>query len=115
MPRSTNSVSSRKKRKKIIKLAKGFYGSRKKIYTVAKNAVEKSFLYAFSGRKNKKRNLRSLWIQRINAGTRTYGKSYSDFIKKLSYHNVKINRKLLSDISMNEPKVFKNIIDFVYS
>ena len=92
MPRSTNAVSSRRKRKKILKLAKGFYGSRSKIYTVAKNAVEKSFIYAFSGRRKKKRNFKSLWIQRINAGVRKYGKSYSEFMSKLSENKIKINR-----------------------
>ncbi|WP_185853486.1 50S ribosomal protein L20 [Blattabacterium cuenoti] len=114
MPRSTNAVSSRRRRKKILKLAKGFYGSRSKVYTVAKNAVEKSFVYAFSGRKKKKRNFRSLWIQRINAGVRQYGKSYSEFMKKLSDKKIKINRKILSDFSMNEPNSFKKIVDHVY-
>ncbi|AGW86215.1 50S ribosomal protein L20 [Blattabacterium sp. (Nauphoeta cinerea)] len=115
MPRSTNAVSSRRKRKKILKLAKGFYGSRSKVYTVAKNAVEKSFLYSFSGRKRKKRNFKSLWIQRINAGVRQYGKSYSEFMNKLSEKKIKINRKILSYISMNDPDVFKKMIDDVYS
>ncbi|WP_185860870.1 50S ribosomal protein L20 [Blattabacterium cuenoti] len=115
MPRSTNAVSSRRKRKKILKLAKGFYGSRSKVYTVAKNAVEKSFIYAFSGRKKKKRNFRSLWIQRINAGVRQYGKSYSEFMSKLSQKKIKINRKILSYISINDPNIFKKMIDDVYS
>ncbi|WP_185862284.1 50S ribosomal protein L20 [Blattabacterium cuenoti] len=115
MPRSTNAVSSRRRRKKILKLAKGFYGSRSKVYTVAKNAVDKSFFYAFSGRKKKKRNFRSLWIKRINAGIRKYGKSYSKFIKKLYDKKIQINRKILSDISMNEPNAFKKIVDDVYS
>ncbi|WP_185878027.1 50S ribosomal protein L20 [Blattabacterium cuenoti] len=113
MPRSKNSVSSRKRRKKIIKLAKGFYGSRNRIYTVAKNAVEKSFLYSFYGRKKRKRDFRSLWIQRINAGSRKYGISYSRFIKKLSDKNIKLNRKVISDISMNDPISFKKLIDMV--
>ncbi|AFJ90623.1 50S ribosomal protein L20 [Blattabacterium sp. (Blaberus giganteus)] len=115
MPRSTNAVSSRRRRKKILKSAKGFYGSRSKVYTVAKNAVEKSFIYAFSGRKKKKRNFRSLWIQRINAGVRQYGKSYSEFINKLCKKKIKINRKILSHISMNDPNVFKKMVDNVYS
>ncbi|WP_185849379.1 50S ribosomal protein L20 [Blattabacterium cuenoti] len=115
MPRSTNAVSSRRKRKKILKLAKGFYGARSKVYTVAKNAVEKSFIYAFSGRKKKKRDFRSLWIKRINAGVRQYGKCYSEFMKKLSEKNIKINRKTLSYISMNDPNIFKKIVDDVYS
>ncbi|WP_185855651.1 50S ribosomal protein L20 [Blattabacterium cuenoti] len=114
MPRSTNAVSSRKKRKKILKLAKGYYGARSKAYTVAKNAVEKSFVYSYIGRKKKKKNFRSLWIMRINAGVRKHGKSYSEFIKKLSKHNIKINRKILSDISMNEPDVLKKIVDYVF-
>ncbi|WP_185852298.1 50S ribosomal protein L20 [Blattabacterium cuenoti] len=115
MPRSTNAVSSRRKRKKILKLAKGFYGARSRVYTVAKNAVEKSFVYAFSGRKRKKRNFRSLWIQRINAGVRQYGKSYSEFMSKLSKRKIKMNRKILSYISMNDPNVFKKMVDDVYS
>ncbi|BBA17116.1 50S ribosomal protein L20 [Blattabacterium cuenoti] len=114
MPRSTNAVSSRQKRKKILKLAKGFYGSRSKVYTVAKTAVEKSFVYAFSGRKMKKRNFRSLWIQRINAGIRQYGKSYSEFMNKLSKKKIKINRKTLSYISMNDPNIFKKIVEDIY-
>jgi ribosomal protein L20 len=115
MPRSTNAVSSRRKRKKILKLAKGFYGSRSKIYTVAKNAVEKSFIYAFSGRRKKKRNFKSLWIQRINAGVRKYGKSYSEFMSKLSENKIKINRKIISYISMHDPDVLKKMIDDIYS
>lgn len=115
MPRSTNSVSSRKRRKKIIKLAKGFYGSRNRIYTVAKNAVEKSLLYSFHGRKIRKRNFRSIWIQRINAGVRKNGKCYSDFIKKLYNKNIKINRKVLADMAMNHSFHFKKLIDFIYS
>ncbi|WP_185858673.1 50S ribosomal protein L20 [Blattabacterium cuenoti] len=114
MPRSTNSVSSRKRRKKILKLAKGFYGSRSKVYTVAKNAVEKSFVYAFSGRKRKKRDFRSIWIQRINAGVRTYGKSYSVFMNKLSNKKIKMNRKILSYLSTSDPNAFKKIVDSVY-
>ncbi|WP_185865155.1 50S ribosomal protein L20 [Blattabacterium cuenoti] len=114
MPRSTNAVASRRRRKKILKLAKGFHGARSKVYTVAKNAVEKSFLYAFSGRKKRKRDFRSLWIQRINAGVRQYGKSYSDFINKLYKKNIKINRKVLSDISYNDPSTLKKLIDFIY-
>ncbi|WP_185859466.1 50S ribosomal protein L20 [Blattabacterium cuenoti] len=115
MPRSTNSVSSRRRRKKILKSAKGFYGSRSKVYTVAKNAVEKSFFYAFSGRKKKKRDFRSLWIQRINAGVRQYGISYSEFMKKLSDKKIKINRKILSYFSMNEPNTLKKIVDHLSS
>ncbi|WP_185877504.1 50S ribosomal protein L20 [Blattabacterium cuenoti] len=115
MPRSTNSVSSRKRRKKIIKLAKGFYGSRNRIYTVAKNAVEKSLFYSYSGRKKRKRDFRSLWIRRINAGVRIYGKSYSDFINKLLKKNIKINRKVLSDISTNDSTNLKKLVEYIYS
>ncbi len=115
MPRSTNAVSSRRKRKKILKSSRGFYGSRSKVYTVAKNAVEKSFVYAFSGRKIRKRNFRTLWIRRINASIRQYGKSYSEFMSQLSEKKIKINRKILSYISMNNPDVFKKMVDDVYS
>lgn len=115
MPRSTNAVSSRRKRKKILKLAKGFYGARSRVYTVAKNAVEKSFVYAFSGRKRKKRDFRSLWIQRINAGVRQHGKSYSEFMNKLYEKKIQINRKILAYISMNDPNVFKKMVEYVYS
>ncbi|WP_185872886.1 50S ribosomal protein L20 [Blattabacterium cuenoti] len=111
MPRSTNAVSSKKRRKKILKLAKGFYGSRNRVYTVAKNAVEKSLVYAFHGRKRKKRFFRSIWIQRINAGIRLYGLSYSKFIKKLAEKNIKVNRKFLSDLAMNDQNSFKEIVD----
>ncbi|ACY40471.1 50S ribosomal protein L20 [Blattabacterium sp. (Blattella germanica) str. Bge] len=115
MPRSTNAVSSRRRRKKILRSAKGFYGSRSKVYTVAKNAVEKSFVYAFSGRKKKKRDFRSLWIQRINAGVRQYGMSYSEFMKKLSDNKIQINRKILSDLSMNEINNLKKLVDSISS
>ncbi|AER40504.1 MAG: 50S ribosomal protein L20 [Flavobacteriales bacterium] len=115
MPRSTNSVFSRRRRKKILKLSKGFYGARSKVYTVAKNAVEKSLIYAFSGRKKKKKYFRSLWIQRINAGVRQYGISYSVFMKKLSDKNIKINRKFLSYFSMNDPDSLKKIVDHITS
>ncbi|WP_185851135.1 50S ribosomal protein L20 [Blattabacterium cuenoti] len=110
MPRSTNSVSSRKRRKKILKSAKGFYGARSKVYTVAKNAVEKSLKYSYSGRKRKKRYFRSLWIQRINSGVRLYGLSYSKFMKIISDKGIKINRKFLSDISINDSNTFKKIV-----
>ncbi|WP_185883065.1 50S ribosomal protein L20 [Blattabacterium cuenoti] len=114
MPRSTNAVSSKRRRKKILKSAKGYFGSRSKVYTVAKNAVEKSLLYSFSGRKNKKRKFRSLWITRINSGVRKYGKSYSEFMKKLAESKININRKFLSDISMNNTDILKQIIDIIY-
>lgn len=110
MPRSVNTVASKKKRKKILKLAKGYYGARSKVYTVAKNAVEKALKYSYISRKQKKRFFRSLWIQRINAGVRSYGLSYSQFIKKIYDKNINLNRKVLADLCMNHPDIFKNII-----
>lgn len=113
MPRSVNSVASRKRRKKILKQAKGYFGARSKVYTVAKNAVEKGLTYAYRDRKQKKRNFRSLWITRINAGAREYGLSYSQFMHKLSQQGIELNRKVLADLAMNEPEAFKAIIDAV--
>jgi len=113
MPRSTNSVASRARRKKILKQAKGYYGARKNVYTVAKNAVEKAMLYSYVGRKQKKRNFRSLWIQRINAGARQYGMSYSEFMGKVNKKGIALNRKVLADLAMNEPKAFKAVVDTV--
>ncbi|MFZ6053015.1 50S ribosomal protein L20 [Halocola ammonii] len=113
MPRSTNSVASRARRKKILKQAKGYYGARKNVYTVAKNAVEKAMLYSYVGRKQKKRNFRSLWIQRINAGARQYGMSYSEFMGKVNKKGIALNRKVLADLAMNEPKAFKAVVDAV--
>lgn len=113
MPRSVNHVASKARRKKIIKAAKGYFGRRKNVYTVAKNAVEKGMQYSYRDRKTKKRNFRSLWIQRINAGTRQYGMSYSVFMHKLSEANIDINRKVLADMAMNDPDAFKAIVDKV--
>ncbi|MBW6482072.1 MAG: 50S ribosomal protein L20 [Vicingaceae bacterium] len=113
MPRSTNSVASRARRKKIMKLAKGYFGRRKNVWTVAKNAVEKAGVYAYTGRKQKKRNFRALWIQRINAGVREYGVSYSKFMGELSNKNVQLNRKVLADLAMNHPEAFKAVVDKV--
>ena len=113
MPRSVNSVASRKRRKKILKAAKGYFGRRKNVYTVAKNAVEKAMTYAYRDRKNNKRNFRSLWIMRINAGARAHGLSYSQFIGKLKTHNIELNRKVLADLAMNNPEAFKAIVDKV--
>ena len=113
MPRSVNSVASRKRRKKILKAAKGYFGRRKNVYTVAKNAVEKGMLYAYRDRKNNKRNFRSLWIMRINAGARAHGLSYSQFIGKLKTHNIELNRKVLADLAMNNPEAFKAIVEKV--
>ncbi|AUC14126.1 50S ribosomal protein L20 [Tenacibaculum sp. SZ-18] len=113
MPRSVNSVASRNRRKKILKQAKGYFGRRKNVYTVAKNAVEKGLQYAYRDRKNKKRNFRSLWIQRINAGARQYGMSYSQFMGKVKANNIELNRKVLADLAMNNPEAFKAIVDTV--
>ena len=111
MPRSVNSVASRARRKKIMKQAKGYFGRRKNVWTVAKNAVEKGIQYAYVGRKHKKRNFRSLWIQRINAGVREHGMSYSEFMGKLSKSDIELNRKVLADLAMNHPEAFKAVIE----
>ncbi|MEJ6736152.1 MAG: 50S ribosomal protein L20 [Flavobacteriales bacterium] len=113
MPRSTNSVASRARRKKIMKRAKGYFGRRKNVWTVAKNAVEKADVYAYTGRKQKKRNFRALWIQRINAGVRLHGMSYSVFIGKVAKKDIKLNRKVLADLAMNHPDAFKAVVDAV--
>lgn len=113
MPRSSNNVASRARRKKILKAAKGYFGRRKNVYTVAKNAVEKGLLYAYRDRKVKKRNFRALWIQRINAAAREHDMSYSVFINKLQNANIDLNRKVLADLAMNEPAAFKAIVDQV--
>ncbi len=111
MPRSTNSVASRARRKKIIKQAKGYYGRRKNVWTIAKNAVEKAMLYAYRDRKNNKRNFRSLWITRINAGARLHGMTYSQFMAKIKLNNIELNRKVLADLAMNNPEAFNAIIN----
>src|SRR5436190_19334713 len=103
MPRSVNAVASRARRKRILKQAKGFYGKRKNVYTVAKNIVEKGMTYSYVGRKVKKRDYRRLWIARINAAVRAEGLTYSEFIHKLNLKGIEVNRKILADIAMNEP------------
>ena len=113
MPRSVNSVASKARRKKILKQAKGYFGRRKNVFTVAKNAVEKALSYAYRDRKVNKRNFRSLWIQRINAGVREYNLSYSEFMGLLKKNNIDINRKVLADLAMNNKEAFKAIIDKV--
>ena len=110
MPRSVNAVASRARRKKILKQAKGFYGKRKNVYTVAKNVLEKGLGYKYVGRKLKKRDYRSLWITRINAAVRAEGMSYSVFMHKLSEKGIDLNRKVLADLAMNEPDAFKKLI-----
>ena len=111
MPRSVNSVASRARRKKVLKLAKGYFGRRKNVWTVAKNAVEKAMLYAYRDRRTKKRNFRSLWITRINAGARLHGMSYSQFMGKVKDKNIELNRKVLADLATNNPYAFKAIVD----
>jgi len=111
MPRSVNAVASRARRKKVLKQAKGFFGRRKNVWTVAKNAVEKAMQYAYRGRKEKKRNFRALWITRINAGTREHGMSYSQFMGALK--KIELNRKVLADLAMNHPEAFKAVVDQV--
>ncbi len=113
MPRSVNSVASRKRRKKILKAAKGYFGRRKNVYTVAKNAVEKAMTYAYRDRKNNKRNFRSLWVMRINAAARLHGMSYSQFMGKVKANNVELNRKVLADLAMNNPEAFKAVVEKV--
>lgn len=113
MPRSVNSVASRARRKKILKLAKGYFGARSKVYTVAKNAVEKGLVYAYRDRKNKKRAFRRLWIARINAGARQHGMSYSKLMHALSQNEIGMNRKVLADLAMNHPETFKSVLEAV--
>ena len=111
MPRSTNAVASRARRKKVLKMAKGYFGARKNVYTVAKNAVEKGLQYAYIGRKLRKRQFRSLWIMRINAAARQHGMSYSKFMGQLSKSGIVLNRKVLADLAMNHPEAFKAVVD----
>ncbi|MDA9089530.1 50S ribosomal protein L20 [Maribacter arcticus] len=113
MPRSVNAVASRARRKKVMKLAKGYFGRRKNVWTVAKNAVEKAMLYAYRDRRNKKRTFRSLWITRINAGARQHGMSYSQFMGKVKSNNIELNRKVLADLAMNHPDAFKAVVEQV--
>lgn len=113
MPRSVNAVAAKARKKKIYKLAKGYFGRRKNVWTVTKNAVEKGLTYAFTGRKLKKRDYRSLWIVRINAAVRNYGMSYSVFINKLTKAGIEINRKALADLALNHPEAFEAIVNKV--
>ena len=113
MPRSVNHVASRARRKKILKLTRGYYGCRKNVWTVAKNTWEKGLTYAYRDRKNKKRNFRALWIQRINAAARLEGMSYSALMGALNKAGIEINRKVLADLAMNNPAAFKAIVDKV--
>jgi len=113
MPRSVNAVASRARRKKILKSARGYFGARSKVYTVAKNAVEKGLTYAYRDRKNKKRTFRRLWIARINAGARMHGTTYSQLMHKLSEKNVGLDRKVLADLAMNHPESFAAVVKSV--
>jgi len=113
MPRSVNAVASRARRKKILKLTKGNWGARKNVWTVAKNTLEKGLQYAYRDRRTKKRNFRALWIQRINAGVREFGMSYSEFMGKLLKKKIDLNRKVLADMAMNNPAAFKAVVDSV--
>ncbi|MBD0277782.1 MAG: 50S ribosomal protein L20 [Flavisolibacter sp.] len=110
MPRSVNAVASKARRKKILKQAKGFYGKRKNVYTVAKNIVEKGMTYSYVGRKVKKRDYRRLWIARINAAVREEGLTYSQFIHLLNEKGIGLDRKVLADLAMNHPETFKGLI-----
>lgn len=113
MPRSVNNVASRAKRKRIMKLAKGFFGRKKNVWTVAKNAIEKGLVYAYRDRKQKKREFRSVWIQRINAGARQHGLSYSELMGKLKKAGIDLNRKVLADLAMNHPAAFEAVVNKV--
>ncbi|MBP5628769.1 MAG: 50S ribosomal protein L20 [Bacteroidaceae bacterium] len=110
MPRSVNHVASRARRKKILKLTRGYFGARKNVWTVAKNTWEKGLTYAFADRRKKKRNFRALWIQRINAAARMEGMSYSQLVGKLHKADIQINRKVLADLAVNNPEAFKAIV-----
>jgi len=113
MPRSVNSVAKRARRKKVLKQAKGFFGRRKNVWTVAKNAVDKAMLYSYRDRRAKKRNFRSLWITRINAGARQHGMSYSQFMGSMKNSGIELNRKVLADLAMNHPEAFAAIVNKV--
>ena len=110
MPRSVNAVASRARRKRILKAAKGYYGKRKNVYTVAKNVMEKGLQYKYVGRKLKKREYRALWIVRINAAVRAEGLTYSEFMHKLDVKGIGLDRKILAELAMNEPETFKQLI-----
>jgi len=113
MPRSVNAVASREKRKKVLKETRGYFGARANVWTVAKNAYEKGLGYAYRDRRTKKRNFRALWINRINAGVRPYGMSYSEFIGKINEKGILLNRKVLADLAMNNPDAFEAVVKAV--
>ena len=113
MPRATNRVASRARRKKVMKLAKGYFGRRKNVWTVAKNAVEKAMVYSYRDRRNKKRTFRRLWLTRINAGARMHGMSYSQFMGAVKKNGIELNRKVLADLAMNHPTAFEAVVNQV--
>ncbi len=113
MPRSENSVASRARRKRVMEMAKGYFGRRKNVWTVAKNAVEKGLVYAYRDRKAKKRDFRTLWIARINAGARLHGMSYSELMGKIKKAGIDLNRKVLADLAMNHPSAFEAVANKV--
>lgn len=113
MPRSVNVVASRNRRKKILKKTRGYFGARSNVWTIAKNTYEKGLLHAYINRKKKKRNFRALWIARINAAVRGYNMSYSEFIGKIAKKDIKLNRKVLADLAMNNPKAFEAVVNSV--
>ena len=113
MPRSVNNVASRAKRKRTLKLAKGFFGRKKNVWTVAKNAIEKGLVYAYRDRKQKKREFRAVWIQRINAAARLHGMSYSELMGKLNKSGIDLNRKVLADLAVNNPTAFEEVVNQV--
>ena len=113
MPRSVNHVASRARRKKILGLTRGYFGARKNVWTVAKNTWEKGLTYAFRDRRNKKREFRALWIQRINAAARTENLSYSKLMGLIHKSGIEINRKVLADLALNNPAAFKAAVDKV--
>lgn len=113
MPRSVNAVASRARRKKMLKLAKGNFGSRSNVWTVAKNTIEKGLVYAYRDRKNKKRSMRSLWIVRLNAAVRMEGMTYSEFMGKVNKKGIKLSRKVLADLAVNHPVAFKEVVNMV--
>lgn len=110
MPRSQNKVASHKRRKRILDQAKGYFGRRKNVYTVAKNAVEKGLMYAFRDRRQNKRNFRALWISRINAAAHINGTTYSRLIHAMATKNIEINRKALSELAVNHPDAFAAVV-----
>lgn len=113
MPRSVNSVAAKQRKKKVYKAVKGQFGRRKNVWTVSKNAYERGLQYAYRDHRNKKRDFRRLWIQRINAGARRHGMSYSALMGKLKANNIHLDRKVLANLAMNNPEAFKAVVDKV--